>query len=57
MTEEQAIATAHALGCHTSEVLSGFAEWQAWCEREGVDPEVMTFEAWIEEMRRLDVTQ
>jgi hypothetical protein len=38
-------------------VLAVYSEWINWCEREGVDPEVMTFEAWIEEMRRADATQ
>jgi len=30
-----------------------FKEWLAWCEAEGTDPEVMTFEHWIDEMRTL----
>ena len=31
-------------------VLAVYGEWMTWCEREGVDPEVMTFEAWQEEV-------
>ena len=57
MTEEQALVTAHLLGCHTSEVLTGYSEWLVWCERECVDPEVMTFDNWLEEMRSLDASQ
>ena len=34
-------------------ILMDFKEWLAWCEAEGTDPEVMTFEHWIDEMRTL----
>ena len=47
------LLTAHALGLHTDEVLMDFKEWLAWCEAEGTDPEVMTFEHWLDEMRSL----
>jgi len=47
------LLTAHVIDCHTDTVLSGYTQWCEWCEAEGCDPEVMTFENWLEEMRAL----
>lgn len=49
----QIVKVAHALGVHTAVVLTGWSEWQNWCEREGVDPEVMTFDDWLDDMQAM----
>ena len=45
------LLTAHELGLHTEIVMLAYKDWLEWCEAEGTDPEVMTFENWLDEMR------
>lgn len=53
MTEAQVIVAAHRLKVHTTVVTEGYHHWQTWCEREDVDPELHTFERWLEDMQDL----
>jgi LPS sulfotransferase NodH len=53
MTHAQIAVAAHRLNVHTTVVTEAYQSWRFWCEKEGVDPEVMDFERWLTDMESL----